>query len=105
MFAFTPESIAQQSLDFGRLALREFGWPWMPVWLVFTFTGFTFLFRNDRTLFWFLVLVVGLNLAFGLIYDIAEDKDAYYLPTFICLVVAGAAGLRWLMLAGAWRSH
>jgi hypothetical protein len=104
MFAFTPESIAQQAADFGRLALREFGWQWMPVWLVFAFAGFIFLFRNDRTLFWFLVLVVGLNLAFGLIYDIAEDKDAYYLPTFACLVLAGAAGVRWLMVAGAWRS-
>ncbi|MFN2621732.1 MAG: protein O-mannosyl-transferase family [Chthoniobacterales bacterium] len=105
MFAFSPESIAQQFVDFGRLALREFGWPWVPVWPAFALAGFIFLFRGDRTLFWFLVLVVGFNLAFGLIYDIAEDKDAYYLPAFLCLVFAGGAGLRWLMLVGWWRSR
>jgi hypothetical protein len=97
MFALSPESIGQQFVDFGSLALREFGWPWLPVWLLFAFAGFSFLFRKDRTLFWFLLLVVGFNLAFGMIYDIAEDKDAYYLPTFLCLAIAGAAGLRWLM--------
>jgi len=105
MFAFAPESLGHQFVEFGRLALREFGWPWMPVWLVFAFAGFSFLFRKDRTLFWFLLLVVGLNLAFGLIYDIAEDKDAYYLPTFLCLVIAAAAGLRWLTLAIPRWSH
>jgi tetratricopeptide (TPR) repeat protein len=105
MFAFTAESIARQATDFARLALHEFGWPWLPVWLVGAMAGFTFFFRNDRTLFWFLQLVLGFNLTFGLIYDIAEDKDAYYLPTFACLVIASAAGLRWLMVAGWWRSR
>jgi hypothetical protein len=105
MFAFSPESIARQFTGFGRLALREFGWPWVPLWILSAVAGFVFLFRKDRTLFGFLVLVIGFNIAFGLIYDIAEDKDAYYLPTFLSLAIAAGAGLQSLMLAERWRSR
>jgi tetratricopeptide (TPR) repeat protein len=36
-------------------------------------------------------------LAYALSYEIAEDKDAYYLPTFISIAIAAGFGIRWLI--------
>ena len=37
------------------------------------------------------------DLAYALSYEIAEDKDAYYLPTFISVAIAAGFGIRWLI--------
>jgi tetratricopeptide (TPR) repeat protein len=37
------------------------------------------------------------NLAYDLSYQIAEDKDAYYLPVFISITIAAGLGIRWLI--------
>ena len=55
------------------------------------------LFKRDRVTFWFLSLLVITDVAYGVSYFIAEDKDAYYLPAFIALAIAAAFGLRWLL--------
>src|SRR5213078_2196128 len=34
---------------------------------------------------------------YALTYEIAEDKDAYYLPTFIAIAIAAGFGIRWLI--------
>ena len=52
------------------------------------------MFRRDRTAFWFLILVVLFNLGYAVNYEIAEDKDAYYLPTFISIAAASGYGMR-----------
>jgi len=36
-------------------------------------------------------------LAYALSYEIAEDKDAYYLPTFISVAISAGFGIRWLI--------
>jgi tetratricopeptide (TPR) repeat protein len=36
-------------------------------------------------------------LAYALSYEIAEDKDAYYLPTFILIAIAAGLGIRWMI--------
>jgi len=36
-------------------------------------------------------------LAYALSYEIAEDKDAYYLPAFISIAIATGVGIRWLV--------
>ena len=44
----------------------------------------------------FLGLIVGADLGYGLSYEIAEDKDAYYLPILIATAILagiGTAGL------------
>lgn len=96
-FAFTPTTLGKQFLEFGRMALREFGWSWAPLTLVLGVAGFASVFKRDRTTFWFLALMIGANLAYALSYDIAEDKDAYYLPAFISIAIAAGFGLRWLI--------
>ena len=95
--SFSPEVMAAQLVEFGRLAGREFGRWWLPLALLLSLAGFAYAFKRDRTTFWFLLLIVVCNMAYALNYEIAEDKDAYYLPTFIALVMAAGLGMRWLV--------
>ncbi len=43
------------------------------------------------------MLIVIADLGYALSYEIAEDKDAYYLPTFISIAIAAGFGIRWLI--------
>ena len=96
-FSFTPKIMGEQFVEFCRMALREFGLPWLPLPLVLAFAGFVSAFRRDRTTFWFLLFIVVADLAYTLNYEIAEDKDAYYLPAFISIAIAAGFGIRWLI--------
>jgi hypothetical protein len=95
--SFTPKIMGAQSLEFFRMLLREFGLSWLPLSLVFTFAGIASVFKRDRTTFWFLLCVVIADLAYAFSYEIAEDKDAYYLPTFFAIAIAAGFGIRWLI--------
>jgi tetratricopeptide (TPR) repeat protein len=95
--SFTPEIIGHQFLEFLRLVLREFGFWWLPVTLVLALAGFANAFKWDRTTFWFLLAVIIADLAYGLSYQIAEDKDAYYLPTFFATAIAAGFGIHLLI--------
>jgi tetratricopeptide (TPR) repeat protein len=79
------------------MALREFGVSWLPLSLALAFAGFGNAFKRDRTTFWFLLSIVTADLAYALSYYIAEDKDAYYLPTFISIAIAAGFGIWWLI--------
>ena len=96
-FSFTPKIVGEQSVEFGRMALREFGVPWLPLPLALAFAGFGSAFKRDRTTFWFLLFIVTADLVYALSYYIAEDKDAYYLPTFISIAITAGFGIRWLI--------
>jgi Protein of unknown function (DUF2723) len=96
-FSFTPKIIGEQSLEFFRLLLRESGLAWLPLPLLFALAGFASVFKRDRTTFWFLLCVVLADLAYAFSYEIAEDKDAYYLPTFLAIAIAAGFGIRWLI--------
>jgi len=95
--SFTPTMIGGQFVEFCRMVLREFGPAWLPSPLVLAFAGFAAAYRQDRTTFWFLLLIVVANLAYDLSYKIAEDKDAYYLPVFISIAIGAGFGIRWLI--------
>ena len=96
-FSFKPEIMGEQFAEFCRMALREFGFPWLPLSLVLAFAGLADAFKRDRTIFWFLLTIVIADLAYALSYEIAEDKDAYYLPTFISGAIAAGLGIWWLI--------
>src|SRR6184192_2845998 len=96
-FSFKPEIMGEQFAEFCRMTLREFGFPWFPLSLVLAFAGFADAFKRDRTTFWFLLTIVIADLAYALSYEIAEDKDAYYLPAFISIAIATGFGIRWLV--------
>ena len=91
--SFSPSIMGEQSAQFGKFLLREFGAPWLPLALIVAVAGFVAAFKRDRTTFLFLLLVVLADLAYTLNYDIAEDKDAYYLPVFIAVAIAAGIGV------------
>jgi uncharacterized membrane protein (UPF0136 family) len=95
--SFTPNMVGGQLVEFCRLILREFGPAWVPLPLLVAFFGFANAYERDRTSFWFLLCVVIADLAYALGYEIAEDKDAYYLPLFIATAIAAGFGIRGLM--------
>ena len=92
--SFTPSIAGHELIKFGNFLLREFGFWWLPLPLLFAVIGYASMFRRDRTIFWFLILIVLFNLGYALSYEIAEDKDAYYLPTFISVAAACGYGMR-----------
>jgi hypothetical protein len=103
-FSFSLEQMLDQTGEWIKLTFREFGPWWLPIGLGLVVLGFMALYRGERKMFWFLMLVVVCDLIYALNYEIAEDKDAYYLPAFIAAAIAAGVGARWLIaLSGARR--
>jgi tetratricopeptide (TPR) repeat protein len=100
---FSPsiDTMLRQLTEFVRLAGREFGPWWLPVGLGVAAVGLAAAFKNDKWTFWFLALIVLANLPYALNYEIAEDKDAYYLPTFFAMSIAAGLGMDALTRAAA----
>src|SRR6478672_2753597 len=96
-FSFSPATMGAQFIEFCRMAFREFGFAWLPLTLFLAVAGLATAYKRDRTAFWFLLLIVLADLAYALSYEIAEDKDAYYLPAFISIAIAAGLGIRWLI--------
>jgi len=103
--SFSPNIMREELVQFGRFLLVEFGPPWFPIAFVAMIAGFIAAFKRDRSTFLFLLFVILADLAYALNYSIGEDKNAYYLPTFIALTVFAGIGLHaFLQLALAKRS-
>jgi hypothetical protein len=100
-FSFKSEIMGKQFAEFCGMALREFGVAWLPLPIFLAFVGVVNAFKRDRAIFWFLLTIVIADLAYALSYEIAEDKDAYYLPTFISIAIAAGLGIRWLIQSAA----
>jgi tetratricopeptide (TPR) repeat protein len=96
-FSFSAVTMGAQFAEFCRMAFREFGFPWLPLTLFLAAAGLAKSYKRDRTTFWFLLLILLADLAYALSYEIAEDKDAYYLPAFISIAIAAGLGIRWLI--------
>ncbi len=96
-FSFSPATMGTQFVEFCRMALREFGYPWLPLTPFLALAGLATAYKRDRTAAWFLLLIVIADLGYALSYEIAEDKDAYYLPAFISIAIAAGFGSRWLL--------
>jgi hypothetical protein len=102
-FSFSPAAMGVQFIGFCRMALSEFGFPWLPVVPLLALAGFASAYKRDRTAFWFLLLIIIADLGYCLSYEIAEDKDAYYLPAFMSIAIAAGFGICWLFQVGSAR--
>lgn len=92
-------TVASEGAELARLACQQLGPVATPVALALVLGGSLALWRRDRAQLVALAGMVAGPAAWGLVYPIAEDKPAYYLPIFLAAVVVtghGAeAGLRW----------
>jgi hypothetical protein len=100
-FSLSPASVSSQLATFAGFAGREFGPPWLPAALGLSLAGLYALFRRERTIFWFLLLVIAANVTYASTYEIAEDKAAYFLPAFLAIVLAAGCGARFLIEAAS----
>ncbi len=89
--------VGQEAAAFVRALLREFGPAWLPAALVLAALGFHSTWKRARALFLALALLVALDLTYATLYTIAEDKDAYYLPSVVALGLAAGLGAHELM--------
>ncbi len=94
------DSLLSRAWFFARLAADEF----TIFGLALVFLGLYLLSSRSRRLFVFIVLTVGCNLVYALIYQISEDNEAYVLPTFLLFAIGLAWGLRYVLDA-AWHSR
>ena len=91
-FEASSQAIAKEVGTFILLCLRQFGPSFAPVILLLSGLGAIQVWRRDRRVAVALILLLAANLAFGVAYVIGEDKDAYYLPSFLALALAAACG-------------
>ncbi len=96
-FALSGRQVETELAEFVTLTSREFGPWWLPLGLVLAGLGLSTLFRRDRALFAVVIVVLGADIAYGVSYEIAEDKSAYYLPAFVMLAVAAGCGAQLLL--------
>ena len=73
-FSFKPEIMGEQFAEFCRMALCEFGFPWLPLSLVLAFAGLADAFKRDRTIFWFLLTIVIADLGTPLATKLRKTK-------------------------------
>src|SRR4051794_26813668 len=96
-FSFSPTTMGAQFVGFCRMVFREFGFAWLPLTLLLAGARVAGGYKRGRSAFLFLLFFVFNYLAFALNYEIAEDKDAYYLPAFISMAIAAGLGIQWLI--------
>ena len=96
-FSYSLETAASQFGAFLKLVGREFGPWWLPAGAALALAGLVVAFFRDNAIFWCLALVIAADLLYALGYEIAEDKDAYYLPALIAMTIAAGFGAEWLL--------
>jgi tetratricopeptide (TPR) repeat protein len=102
VFAVDRERLGEQISYFLTLFWRQF----TPLGLALAIWGMITLGQRQRGLLICCGLLLGCDIGYGLIYDIAEDKDAYYLPTLLILGAMIGLGLKALIVRTAmsrWR--
>jgi len=91
-FTSAGSSMSSQFDRFFGILVREFGPPWMPLALAIAAIGIVALWKNQRTLFWYIALLIAADVAWVLFYPVKADQDAYVIPSFLALILAFAYG-------------
>ncbi len=87
-------SVSAQIDRFFGFLFQELGPPWLPMALLISAIGLFALWRRQRTLFWYVVLLIAADVAWVLFYPVKHDQDAYAIPAFLALILAFAFGAR-----------
>lgn len=63
-------------------------WQFTPLGLIAALIGLEAFWRRQRSIFYLISLIILFDVAYSVSYEIAEDKDAYYLTTNFALAIA-----------------
>jgi tetratricopeptide (TPR) repeat protein len=83
------ETMIKELKYFLKILLGQF----TPLGLITALVGLEKLWRSQRSLFYLTSLTIFFNVFYSISYEIAEDKDAYYLTTNFVLAIAIGVGL------------
>jgi tetratricopeptide (TPR) repeat protein len=75
--SINPAQVSNEFKDYISLHIQQFGF----IAVLIIIAGLIIAFK-DKFLRYLFILVLICNLSYGVLYSIAEDKDAYYLPTY-----------------------
>lgn len=89
IFGGTLASMARQLGEGVVLWAQQF----TPLGVLFSLLGLGRLWRRDRALLGMTLLVAFFGIAYAVVYEIADDRDAYYLATFVVSALWLACGL------------
>ena len=101
LFSGEPGALGRHVVEFLGSMAQQFTW----MGLVGVLLGLAVCWRINRVAFWTIFLLVIFGVAYAANYDIDEDKEAYYLVSFIAAAMAlGAAFTRLARWGSAGRS-
>ena len=86
--SLNPDTIIPQLKYFFKLVF----WQFTPLGLIPALIGLKALWQRQRGIFYLVSLIILFDVAYSVSYEIAEDKDAYYLTTNFALAIAISAG-------------
>lgn len=89
IFGGTLATMARQLGEGAVLWVQQF----TPLGVLFSLLGLGVLWRRDRALLGLTLLVAFFGVAYAVVYEIADDRDAYYLATFVVSALWLACGL------------
>lgn len=64
---------------------------------ILSLAGLAAAWRRDRTFFWLTTTVLALNLLIAAVYDLGDDSEAYFLPSFVLAALCIARALEDLL--------
>ena len=99
LFAGSAAQLGGNLLAFLRVAL----WELTPLGPAAVAAGALWLWRRDRGVLLLATLVALLGVAYAVNYEIAEDTEGYYLPTFLVAALAVGGAIAWLAELGRTR--
>jgi MFS family permease len=90
----SSESLSAQIDRYVRYLIHELGPSRLPLALLIAAVGFVTLWRRQRTLFLYVILLLLADFAWVVFYPVKNDQDAYVIPSFLALVFAFAYGAK-----------
>jgi hypothetical protein len=100
LFEGSVADVPAKLLDFRSLLVQQS----TVLGLVLAFFGLLRIWRRHRDLAWTLLVLVACGLGYAMVYYPSENRDAYYLSTFLVVGLFCAAGLQQLWGFSARRS-
>ncbi len=91
MFTLSLAEVMKNLVNGGRILARNF----LYLLAIPSLAGFYVLYKENRRIFWLLLIILTLNVLYTINYSI-PDIESYYIPTFIVLVISFTYGIKQL---------